>query len=369
MSTKVVTQKSREECTQWMERVHEAHKQRSPEACEAASLRIEQARQREVCVRKCKAAKGHAVRSRALAAEGLRQMAASAPEEQMAVQARWKCAQEASSRRQEAAMSKADESSAFRSKSCKKAAVLLSNADEQEDDAMAEAASLVGAANVSAMAAIGAEGLTAPSITVRTAASGSSTVEDLLKQLRKEPANEAECAAKFMLYEGYSSQVEEMRGTLFKFHEEAKPTVPPAIMVGMDKQVKSIDSMEAMGIPDGAREWFVYHMMRQAERNNLKMAGILEGFEKKLEFLASNDQNECPVCLETFQESGAGAPETLGCCHKVCKECWKNWSSVMGARVFCPLCRHDEFLGAVSSRVAGGASMHMPVGDDSDDDF
>jgi hypothetical protein len=259
-------------------------------------------------------------------------------------------------------MSKADESSAFRSRSCKKAAVLLSDADLQEDDAMAEAASLVGATNILAMAAVGAEGLTGPSTTERIGRTGSSTVEGLLNQLRKEPANDAECAAKFMLYEGYSSQVEEMRVTLFKFYEEAKPIVPPAVIVGMDQQVRSIDSTEAMGIPDGAREWFVYHMMRQAERNNLKMAGILDGFEKKLEYLASNDQNECPVCLEPFRESGVGVPETLGCCHKVCKECWENWSSLMGARVFCPLCRHDEFLGAVSS-------THMPVGTDSDDDF
>merc|ERR1712083_1245148 len=104
-----------------------------------------------------------------------------------------------------------------------------------------------------------------------------------------------------------------------KFHEETKPTVPAAIAADMDSQVKGIDSAEAMGIQDDAREWFVFHMMRKAERNNLKMAGILDGFEKKLQFLATNDQRECPVCLEDFQENGPHAAETLGCCHKVCR--------------------------------------------------
>ena len=40
----------------------------------------------------------------------------------------------------------------------------------------------------------------------------------------------------------------------------------------MGKRVKGIDSTEAMGIPDEAREWFVFHMMKQAERNNVSMA-------------------------------------------------------------------------------------------------
>lgn len=166
-----------------------------------------------------------------------------------------------------------------------------------------------------------------------------------------------------MLYEGYGTEVEQMRGTLMKFHEETKPTVPAAIAADMDSQVKGIDSAEAMGIQDDAREWFVFHMMRKAERNNLKMAGILEGFEKKLEFLASNDQSECPICLEDFVAGGDHAAETLGCCHKVCKDCWSNWSSVMSGRPFCPLCRHEEFLGAVAARVAGGTPVPIVESD------
>merc|ERR1719361_1735593 len=128
--------------------------------------------------------------------------------------------------------------------------------------------------------------------------------------------------------------------------------MPRSVANDMDKHIQGIDKAENMGIPDDAREWFVFHMMRKAERNNLGMASILEAFEKKLEFLAANDQKECPVCLEDFGEAGSGhAPETLGCCHKVCKECWENWTSVMHGRPFCPLCRNDDFLGEVAARM------------------
>merc|ERR1712032_1250089 len=186
------------------------------------------------------------------------------------------------------------------------------------------------------------------------------------RQLRQELADEAECMAKFMLYEGYASEVEQMRTDLFKFHEQNAPTMPAAVVTDMDKKMKSIDSTEAMGIPDDVREWFVYHMMRQAERNNKTMAGILDSFEKKLEFLTSNDQPECPICLECFEEGGVHAPETLGCCHKVCKDCWTHWSTVMHGRPFCPLCRNDEFLGAVAARVSGARA---PAAVDTDDEM
>lgn len=81
-------------------------------------------------------------------------------------------------------------------------------------------------------------------------------------------------------------------------------------------------------------------------------ARILEDFQKKLEFLAKNDQQECPVCLEPFEAEGEHAAATLGCCHKVCKECWETWSQLMHGRAFCPLCRHEEFLGEVAARLS-----------------
>jgi len=118
----------------------------------------------------------------------------------------------------------------------------------------------------------------------------------------------------------------------------------------MDVRIKKVDSQDGMQIPDRSREWFVYHMMCQAERNNVKMAGILDEFDKKLKFLAQSDQAECPICLDAIGADAKPA-ETLGCCHKVCKECWDNWTKVTRRRPFCPLCRHEDFIGAVTARA------------------
>merc|ERR1719442_92277 len=228
-------------------------------------------------------------------------------------------------------------------------AVLLRSAAEEEAEAMGEAADLMGTVDAGAMAAVGMEGL-APAGERRP--SGAGAVQALLEQLRSEPDSEAECAAKFVLYEGYGREVEDQRETLLKFHGESRETLPAAVARDMDRRVGAIDSREAMGIPDDAREWFVYHMMRQAERNNFHLAKMLSDFEQKLAFLAKNDQPECPVCLERFSDAGPRVAETLGCCHKVCHECWDHWTAITSGRPFCPLCRRDEFLVTVSAAAA-----------------
>ena len=63
-----------------------------------------------------------------------------------------------------------------------------------------------------------------------------------------------------------------MRSTLLKFNEETRPSLPATVAADLGNQIRKIDSTEAMGIPDDVREWFVFHMMRKAERNNLSMA-------------------------------------------------------------------------------------------------
>jgi len=378
-------QKSAADCSRWIQHVHSVQTQRSPEACEAARQTVERARQHEVSYRKCKAVKSHAVRSRALCAEGLRQMSVSeAPMEHLEVQARWKSAQMASKCQQDEDMCRAEAALAavpMGSRSSRRSAPMevLRSVEVEENEAMERVADLMGAEDVSVMAAVGNEGLRPPpdsisssgrrvATNVATAApvSDVQTVEALIAQLRVEPSNETECAAKFQLYEGYGQEVEEMRSSLLKFHSEHRTSVPAAIAREMDQKVQRIDTQEAMGIPERAREWFVFHMMRQAQRNNLNMASILDGFEKKLEFLAKNDQVECPVCLENFSIDGAHSAETLECCHKVCKDCWDNWSTVTNGRPFCPLCRHDAFLGAVQRRV-GAPGPAADFG--SDDEF
>lgn len=278
--------------------------------------------------------------------------AAAAPEEFRACAARYQSAQQASKRRQDEGMfgrltRRAVGGGDVAGSSVISPAVLLRSAAEEEEDAMAEAAGLMGAEDVGAMAAVGMEGL-APAGERR----GASEVLALLEQLRTEPSGEAECASKFLLYEGYGREVEGQRETLLKLHGESREALPAAVAHDIDRKVGAIDSREAMGIPDDAREWFVYHMMRQAERNNLNMAKTLSDFEQKLAFLAKNDQPECPVCLERFSDAGPRAAETLGCCHKVCRECWDHWTAITGGRPFCPLCRRDEFLVTVSAAAA-----------------
>lgn len=220
---------------------------------------------------------------------------------------------------------------------------LLRPAEAERREGLEEVSALAGARDAAAVAADAERA---------GVAGGHDGSEDaLLRQLKVEPAAAEECTAKFLLYEGYAAQVEKMRGSLFGFYDESLPSVPPAVAAEMGKQIRAVDSYQAMGIPDRAREWFVYHMMRQASQNNRTMASILRYFEKKMELLASLTESECPVCLEDFAEEGPHAAETLACCHKVCRGCWAQWVEVMRGSPFCPLCRNDAFLSAVAERA------------------
>lgn len=174
-------------------------------------------------------------------------------------------------------------------------------------------------------------------------------LEELLKQLRTEPAEDDEVVAKFALYETYGQEVERMRSELFTFYEDSKQDLPTAVARDMEKRLKAIDSHEAMGIPDEAREWFVYQMMKRAERNSWAMDNALAALKAKFELLAKSTQTDCPICLEAFDEERPA--EMLACCHSVCKECWSHWTTVKNGHPFCPLCRHVEFITTLASQA------------------
>lgn len=304
----------------------------TPEVRQALLERAEASRRYEERMRSCNAHRCHAERSSALANEGLRQMAGcSAPAEFTAVQQRWQSAQVTSAGLQAQALNQLSG----------QAAAVLRPVEEERSNCLAQVSAIAGVANFAAVAADAEQ----------AGASGDVTADDLLRQLRAEPQENEECAAKFMLYETFFSQVEQTRGSLLDFYRESAPSVPSAVAAEMTKHVKAIDSAQAMGIPDDTRNWFVYHMMRQASQNNGAMAGILRDFEKRLEFLANQTETDCPVCLERFSESGDHVAETLGCCHKVCKECWQHWTGIMYGNPFCPLCRHDAFVNVVAQRA------------------
>lgn len=146
------TSRSSEACLAWARRVHEVQSKRNPHEWEAVKQKIESAREHERQSRKCKAAKNHAIRSRALAAEGLRQMSSAPASEHLAVQTRWKSAQESSFRHASARWD------AFsREAPAVEEPQLLE--DEEEDEAMAEAADLMGAGDVGALSALANDGL------------------------------------------------------------------------------------------------------------------------------------------------------------------------------------------------------------------
>jgi len=110
-------------------------------------------------------------------------------------------------------------------------------------------------------------------------------------------------------------------------------------------------------------EWFVFHMMRVAERNNHNMARIFESIESAVCFEGASEGSECPMCLERFDSRHM---LTLGCCHNFCHDCWKHWVNVMHALAkhpFCPTCSFHDFMGVVQSQVSRGRTPHIRLPD------
>jgi len=177
---------------------------------------------------------------------------------------------------------------------------------------------------------------------------GAIEMEQLLKQLRSEPNTDEERNAMFELYETYHETVCEIRKQTFEFWEECKTDFQQgdrddegAVVKSIEKSLNKLDSEDAlaMGDYDGAI-WFVYGMCKKAAANNDAIQGVLKMIRIKLELLSH--QEECPICLEEFDNEHM--PQLLICCHKVCDDCWEHWKALRHGRVFCPLCRNEEFV-------------------------
>lgn len=178
------------------------------------------------------------------------------------------------------------------------------------------------------------------------AAAEERSLEEVLRSLEAEPADGAACAAKFELYENYSSVVTDARRATLSFWEEVAPEfeAAPATKQRVEREIAGIDAHANLGVADDPRRWFVHGMVKQAARNARALDGTLAQIRTKLELLTS--QAECPVCLESFDAARPAA--TLGCAHKVCAECWGHWCGMSGGETaFCPLCRHEEFLARI----------------------
>lgn len=175
-----------------------------------------------------------------------------------------------------------------------------------------------------------------------------SELQQVLLQLEREPQTDDACAAKFQLYEGYATTVSTARRATIDLWIEVQGEFDehPSVRAAIERDIKSIDREQNLGVPDTGRFWFVHGMVEVASSNSAMIERILASTRTKLELLST--QTECPVCLEPFdngeQQHG---PTTLGCAHKVCHDCWTHWSALKGQHAFCPLCRFDDFLSHV----------------------
>lgn len=165
-------------------------------------------------------------------------------------------------------------------------------------------------------------------------------LQTLLQQLSIEPTNDAEISAKFLLFETFLANVVAIREETISFWDSCKDQFTEAMKHSCAREMKGIDSSDAMGIMDDPSKWFVYSMTKKASENSTTISHILSGFRSRLELL-SQDIGECPYCLEQMQLEKS---TLLGCCHRVCTDCWDHWVQLKGDSAFCPLCRHEEFI-------------------------
>ncbi|CAK9026057.1 unnamed protein product [Durusdinium trenchii] len=104
-----------------------------------------------------------------------------------------------------------------------------------------------------------------------------------LEQLKVEPADDAELAHKFSVYESYFASVVDLRADLFGLWERGGPLLAAADAQTMRGAIGRVDSFDNLAIPERSRHWFVYHMMSTASSNHRKMQKIMEDLEELFE--------------------------------------------------------------------------------------
>jgi hypothetical protein len=151
-------------------------------------------------------------------------------------------------------------------------------------------------------------------------------------------------AGKFKLFEDFLATVSTIREETLAFWEENKGQFEGPARLAGQREINAIDSPDALGIFDDPRHWFVYSMTAKANENSKAISRTLSQLRARLEILAA-DLGECPFCLDQMTVEQC---TTLGCCHKVCTNCWDHWVSLKGAAAFCPLCKHQQFIDEVA---------------------
>ncbi|CAK9028921.1 Sodium/calcium exchanger 1 [Durusdinium trenchii] len=118
---------------------------------------------------------------------------------------------------------------------------------------------------------------------LRAEVSGRIDVGRALEQLKVEPADDAELAHKFSVYESYFASVVDLRADLFGLWERGGPLLAAADAQTMRGAIGRVDSFDNLAIPERSRHWFVYHMMSTASSNHRKMQKIMEDLEELFE--------------------------------------------------------------------------------------
>lgn len=189
---------------------------------------------------------------------------------------------------------------------------------------------------------------------------------DILKDFAVEPDDDEGCATKFKLYEDYVETVASSRADTLKFWIACKKDFlsvgDGSAATAVDNSLKAIDKADNLAINFDAKCWFVHSMIKKANANEKIIQRVLSAIKTKVELLSQC--GECPICLEPLEDDKA---TVLGCCHKVCTDCWRQWKEAKQGRAFCPLCRHEDFvtevakIGAVDLGASVGSSAAPAV--------
>lgn len=178
-----------------------------------------------------------------------------------------------------------------------------------------------------------------------------SVFRNLLKDFAVEPSDDEGLAAKFKLYEDYVETVSSSRADTLKFWITCKKDFlsvgDGSAAASVDRSLKAIDRADNLAIDFTATCWFVQSMIKKANANEKIIQRVLSAIKTKVDLLSQS--GECPICLEHLEDENA---TVLGCCHKVCTDCWTQWKKVKNGRAFCPLCRHEDFVTDVATMGA-----------------
>ena len=67
-------------------------------------------------------------------------------------------------------------------------------------------------------------------------------------------------------------------------------------------------------------------MTRKLNDNTSMLERVLQDIKTKLDLIAK--QEDCPICLDSMASLAPEEIKVLGCCHKVCGECWAQWQAI-----------------------------------------